>query len=578
MKNENSISKPKSRKNQMLYNFYSIQALLFTIFLIINTMPIIPNSNLASPVIADVNKDILGSGPGRFNSIVGDDIDDDGRYEIVFGNYEGYVTVLEYRGDDFFEEWRSPDIGSRVWGITVANLVGDSTKEIIAGNGEGELYAYDAKSYEKVWYAEDMVRDVHGLLVHDLGKGGEPYLLAGTGYKTDQDLGTVYIFKVENNKINLTSKIGSFENRLRGVGVGDVDADGELEIVIGSGVASGENPGEGYVRVFNLDSALDPSTLTSETPIDPEWKSENLKGDCVALELEDFTGDGYPDIIVGNGYRYQAGWVRILTYNSESKDYIEYWKSPSDPDIGPKPYGLAVGDIDDDKNLEIVVGNQAGYVYIYEQSGSSIEQEWRSKLLGSDILGIDLADVDNDGQIEIIASQGGYTGKGDYTSGYTEPHIYIIDGKTHKIEHIIGETSLLDTFLIIIAIILLLTLLVGLNFYARFRKRLKELSPKSKPEPKPQPILEKPGTTETKSPIIPHPPPFPRAPASTSGETRVPAQPQTKPQPQPSKPAPVAEKPVINDPFPKSTSSDVVVNDPTQPAESKPEQKLPEVK
>ncbi|MCK5560137.1 MAG: VCBS repeat-containing protein, partial [Thermoplasmata archaeon] len=298
------------------------------------------------------------------------------------------------------------------------------------------------------------------------------------------------------------------------------------------------------------------------------------------LELEDFTGDGYPDIVVGNGYRYQAGWVRILTYNSESKDYIEYWKSPSDPDIGPKPYGLAVGDIDNDKNLEIVVGNQAGYVYIYEQSGSSIKQEWRSKLLGSDILGIDLADVDNDGQIEIIASQGGYIGKGDYTSGYTEPHIYIIDGKTHKIEHIIGETSLLDTFLIIIALILLITFLVGLNFYMRFRKRLKEVSPKSKPksEPKPQPAPEKYGPTQTKSPIIPRPPPssLTPAPAPLEAQARAPAQPQTKPQSL--KPAPVEQKPLINDPFPKSTSSDIEVHDPTQPTESKPEQKLPEVK
>jgi hypothetical protein len=446
-------------------------------FILLNILPPVLQIPITSTVSAEVNPEILGTGPGRFNSILADDIDDDGRHEIVFGNYEGYVSVLEYRSGDFYEEWRSPKIGHRVWGITVADFVGDSTNEIIAGNGDGDIYAYDAKTYKEVWHAEDLVRDVHGLLVHDLGRGGKPYLLAGTGYKTDNDLGTLYIFTGENT--TPISKIGNFENRFRGVAVGDVDADGEPEIVIGSGVATGENPGEGYVRTYDIDSALDPATLQTEDPIKPEWKSKNLKGDCVAIELADFTGDGFPDIVVGNGYRYQAGWVRILTYDSESQDFREYWKSPNDPDIGPKPYGLAVGDVDDDDNLEIVVGNQAGYIYIYEHRDSRIEQEWKSKLLGSDILGLDLADVDADGQIEIIAAQGGYVGKGDYTSGYSEPHIYVIDGKSHKIENTIGETSWWNFTFFVILIFLVIIFLVLLNYYARSRKQLKTLQPAS---------------------------------------------------------------------------------------------------
>jgi hypothetical protein len=32
-------------------------------------------------------------------------------------------------------------------------------------------------------------------------------------------------------------------------------------------------------------------------------------------------------------------------------------------------------------------------------------------------------------------------GKGDYTSGYTTPHIYIIDGKTKEIEAVLGEVD-----------------------------------------------------------------------------------------------------------------------------------------
>lgn len=478
----------KIKERNIIRKSNSIRLYAIIFFLIFILLSGASNIQVITPTFADIDQEILGSAPGRFNSIIADDIDDDGRCEIVFGNYEGFVTVLEYRGDDFYEEWRSPDIGQRVWGITVADFIGDSTKEIIVGNGDAEIYIYNAKTHKKIWDNEklprnqrELVRDIHGLLVHDLGMGGKPYLLAGTGYKTDNDLGTVFIFQeneTNSEEIDLISKIGPFENRLRGLGVGDVDKDDMPEIIVGSGVATGEKPGEGYVRVFNIDSALNPGTLSSDTPIDPEWKSKNLKGCCAALELGDFTGDGYPDIVVANGYRYQAGWVRILTYDTNSKDFIEYWKSPNNPDIGPKPYGLAVGDIDDDKNLEIVVGNLAGYIYIFEQSGSTIELEWTSRLLGSDILGVDLEDVDNDGQIEIIAGQGGYTGKGDYTSGYTEPHIYIIDGRTHEIEITIGETNYFDISLQILTLILILFFLLGLGLYAKYHKRLKQLRPK----------------------------------------------------------------------------------------------------
>ncbi len=442
-----------------IYQIIFLQILLFLILQIffagLDLQPVMFAS-------AEVDKEVLGSAPGRFNSIVADDIDDDGRFELVFGNYDGYVTVLEYRDYDFHEEWQSKKIGHRVWGITVADFVGDETKEIIAGNGDGEIYVFDAKTHEQVWYTEDLVRDVHGLFVSDLGTNSTRYLLAGTGYKTDNDLGTLYIFT--ENSTKPVAEIGQFDNRFRGLGVGDVDGDGELEIVFGSGVAIGENAGEGYVHVYDIKSVLNHESDALE------WKSKNLKGCCVALELVDFNGDGYPEIVVGNGYRYQAGWVRILTYDKNTQNYIEYWKSP---DIGPKPYGLAVGDIDDDGNLEIVVGNQPGYIYIFEQSSSGIKEEWKSGLLGTDILGIYIADVDDDGQVEIVASHGGYTGKGDYTSGYTDPHIYIIDGKTHEIEIIIGETHWLGFALQFIFLILIILFLVVLNLYALYHKRLK---------------------------------------------------------------------------------------------------------
>jgi hypothetical protein len=78
-----------------------------------------------------------------------------------------------------------------------------------------------------------------------------------------------------------------------------------------------------------------------------------------------------------------------------------------------------------------------GYIYVYD--GVTRQQEWRSKNLGRDVLGLTIADPDKDGQLEIIAGQGGYNGKGDFTSGYVTPHVYVIDGETKEIEEVMGE-------------------------------------------------------------------------------------------------------------------------------------------
>ena len=137
-------------------------------------------------------------------------------------------------------------------------------------------------------------------------------------------------------------------------------------------------------------------------------------------------------------------------------------------DIGPKAYGLDVGDIDGDGIIEIVVGNQPGYIWIFD--ASTYEVEWKSPLLGTDILGIEIADVDLDGEAEIIATQGGYIGKSDWTSAYTNPHIYVINGKTHEVEFKLGEPDYMVIVLQAAIIILVVITLVHLNWILRTKK------------------------------------------------------------------------------------------------------------
>ncbi len=402
---------------------------------------------------AVVEPEVFRSGCGRFQSLHAGDIDGDGAHEVLFGTYEGYVVQLQYRAGDFFLEWESPRHGERCWGLAIGDCDDDGENEIVVGDGEGDLYVYDAVTHDLEWKRQGkMIRDAHGVAIADLEDDGSTEIVIGTGYKTDQDWGKLHVWAGDGSSEKPLRDYGPYDSRLRGIEVADLDGDGAKEIVFGSGVNLGDVAGKGFVRV--LDAA------TGEL----EWESEDVGGDAQGVEVFDTDLDERPNIVVGSGYRYREGHVTVFQYDAVEGTYVEQWRTGN---IGPKAWGVAVGDCDGDGAVEVVVGNQPGYIRILDAVSGN--QEWESELLGTDIFGMRLDDVDRDGQVEIVASQGGYQGKGDFTSGYSEPHIYIIDGRTRQFEHVLGERDVWATALTGVLLLLLLVALVEVSVLAKDR-------------------------------------------------------------------------------------------------------------
>ena len=85
----------KIKERNIIRKSNSIRLYAIIFFLIFILLSGASNIQVITPTFADIDQEILGSAPGRFNSIIADDIDDDGRCEIVFGNYEGFVTAMQ---------------------------------------------------------------------------------------------------------------------------------------------------------------------------------------------------------------------------------------------------------------------------------------------------------------------------------------------------------------------------------------------------------------------------------------------------------------------------------------------------
>jgi len=418
-----------------------------------------PLASIVPSVQAAVDPSVFGSGVGRFQSLYSGDLDGDGAHEVLFGSYEGRVVQLQYRAGDFFVEWQSPKMGDRCWGLRVGDCDDDGRNEIVVGDGNGDLYVYDAKGHTLEWKAQDqMLRDAHGIAIADLEGDGSTEIVVGTGYKTDQDYGTVYVWSGKGTGGRPLRSFGPYDSRLRGLEAADLDGDGAVEIAVGSGANLGDIEGRGYVRVL--------SAVTGSI----EWESADLGGDCEGLVLSDIDLDGRPNLIVGEGYRYREGHVHILQYDDATRGYPEQWRSD---DIGPKAWGVAVGDCDGDGTPEIVVGNQPGYVRIFDASSRALE--WQSQLLGTDIFGACIDDVDGDGREEVVLAQGGYQGKSDFTSGYTTPHIYVLDGSTHQFEYVLGERNIWGMVLLVALLVLIIVALLEVGLLTkRYRLRRAE--------------------------------------------------------------------------------------------------------
>lgn len=268
--------------------------------------------------------------------------------------------------------------------MALGDLNDDGALDIVAGefiyfNDEGGIFGVGQPFGTGDGVESVAVGDLNGDGALDIVVGtsrGHNYIVLNDGagaFGVAKQFGPVYMY-----------------GEAKSVAVGDLNGDGALDIVTGIARTPGNVLSDGQNFVYFNDGA---GGFEMGQPFGPG------DDDTFSVALGDVNGDGALDIVVGNWGRSNQSSVHLndgVGGFDVGSPFGPFWDSSS---------RVAVGDINGDGALDIVVGTYLNQNFVYLNDGAGGFGSGRPFGPGDDgTRGVALGDLNDDGVLDIVAS------------------------------------------------------------------------------------------------------------------------------------------------------------------------------
>ncbi len=330
------------------------------------------------------------------------DLDNDGLLDILFGT-AGANAIYRSQPAQFFDRCTSNLLllDPRL----MADLNRDGYQDLILQSGLLLLNDRTGNFQPSISLPLLLDLDSH-LTTADLNGDGRLDLIAAHQSRA----ATVYT-QSSNGQFVLTATLDERSYPVTAVATGDINNDGQLDLVLGRGssaAAATANPGQNLLYL-NDGAAHFSAGQPFSTVVD----------DTQDIALGDLDADGDLDIVVANAIEatgQQQGQQNYLYMNDGSGHFTESHALGSGTD---RTLSIAIGDLNGDGQLDIVLGNRGQLNAIHYNDGSGGFAQ--AQLLGQlpdETSKILLVDLDHDRDLDLIAanqrqSDALYTNNGD---------------------------------------------------------------------------------------------------------------------------------------------------------------------
>ncbi|MBD3373823.1 hypothetical protein GF406_02210 [candidate division KSB1 bacterium] len=315
------------------------------------------------------------------------DLDHDGDMDWVFGE-RGKMYWYEYRNAD---EWILHDLGQGARtdvGGTVHDVDRDGWLDIIAGTG---WYRNPGNPADKTFeFFSSQAIGCHDNVVADLDQDGLMDVIACSN-DTSHPFLNWYRIPQDPTQPWIETRMGTgIHGGVSPAGVGDLDFDGDIDVVRGDSWFQNHDRGKKWVEHADL--------------IPPGGSRVGRYGLAIKSWVTDLDKDGDPDIVQA-----EADYPSCRVFWWENVNQAQRWifHAISQLDTDQDFHSLAVADFDLDGDLDVFSGggplSKATHkMYIWEnldKTGNS----WKEHLLlsGKRCHEAVAADVDHDGDIDI---------------------------------------------------------------------------------------------------------------------------------------------------------------------------------